>query len=111
MPLNMAKKIVPVKSLAKLVTSNVTLVLIFLVLSSGRVRRTELGLVSPSTVPRHHVDYCLNLDMAVLSVLMVVLLVPRVDLAARLVIHLLAVKNDHVKPIMPGPDRNHFASK
>ena len=107
----MAKKIVPVKSLAKLVTSNVTLVLIFLVPSSGLVRRTELGLVSPSTVPRHRVDYCLNRDMAVLSVPMVVLLVPPVDLAVRLVIHSLAVKSDHVKPIMPGPDRNHFVSK
>ena len=111
MPLNMVKKIVPVKSLEKHVILNVTLVLIFLVLSSGRVKRTELGLVSLSTVPRHHVDYCPNLDMAVLSVLMVVHLDPPVDLAVRLVTHLLAVKSDHVKPIMPGQDRNHFASK
>ena len=111
MPLNMVKKIVLVKFLAKHAISNVILVSIFLVLSSGRARRTELGLVSPSTAPKHRVDYCLNLDMAVLSVLMGELLDLLVDLAVRPVIHSLAAKNDRVKLITPGQDHNHFASK
>ena len=111
MPLNMVKKIVLVKFLAKHAISNVILVSIFLVLSRGRARRTELGRVSPCTVPRHHADCCPNQDMAVLSVLMGELLDLLVDLAVRLVIHLLAVKNDRVKLITPGQDHNHFASK
>ena len=65
MPLNMVKKIVLERSLAKLVISNVILVSIFLDLSSERARQTEHGPVSPSTVPRHHVDCCPNRDMVV----------------------------------------------
>ena len=42
---------------------------------------------------------------------MVVPLAPPVDLAVRLVTHLLAVKSDHVRLIMPGLDHNHSVSK
>ena len=42
---------------------------------------------------------------------MVVPLAPPVDLVVRLVTHLLAVKSDHVKPIMPGLDHNRSVSK
>ena len=42
---------------------------------------------------------------------MVVLLAPPVDLVVRLVTHLLAVKSDRVRLIMPGLGLNHSVSK